>query len=150
MLGYWERPEESAATLRDGWLRTGDLGSRDDEGYVSLSGRARDMYISGGENVYAAEVEQVLAEHPAIREVAVLGVPDPDWGEVGRVHAVLESGAELGLARLREWASERLAGFKLPSELVIEPELPRTASGKVQKHALAGDQDSSRPRPKGV
>jgi fatty-acyl-CoA synthase len=136
MLGYWERPEASAATLRDGWLRTGDLASRDDEGFITLTGRARDMYISGGENVYPAEVESVLAEHPAIREVAVVAVPDSEWGEAGRAHAVLESGAELLLEPLRSWASQRLARFKLPRELVIVASLPRTASGKVRKHEL--------------
>jgi fatty-acyl-CoA synthase len=136
MLGYWERPDETAATLRGGWLRTGDLAVRDDEGFITLTGRARDMYISGGENVYPAEVESVLAEHPAIREVAVVGVPDPDWGEVGCVHAVLEEGSELGLEALCDWAAERLASFKLPRDLVLEESLPRTASGKVQKHEL--------------
>ncbi|MEE2665300.1 MAG: long-chain fatty acid--CoA ligase [Myxococcota bacterium] len=136
MLGYWERPDDSAETLRGDWLRTGDLASRDDEGFVTLTGRAHDMYISGGENVYPAEIESVLAEHPAIREVAVIAVPDPDWGEAGRAHAVLEAGATLRLEQLRHWASERLARFKLPRELVIVTSLPRTASGKVQKHEL--------------
>ena len=136
MLGYWERPEDSAETLRGEWLRTGDLARRDDEGFVTLTGRARDMYVSGGENVYPAEVERVLAEHPAIREVAVIAVPDRDWGEAGRAHAVLEAGATLQLEPLRHWASERLARFKLPRELVIVGSLPRTASGKVQKHQL--------------
>jgi len=137
MLGYWERAEETAATLRGEWLRTGDLASRDEEGFVTLSGRARDMYISGGENVYAAEVENALCEHPAIRELAVRGVPDPEWGEAGCAHVVLEPGATLTIETLRSWATDRLARFKLPRDLVIESELPRTASGKVRKHELA-------------
>jgi len=136
MLGYWERPEATTETLVDGWLHTRDLGSRDDEGYVTLVGRARDMFISGGENVYPAEVERVYREHPAIREVAVVGVPDERWGEVGRAHVVLEPGASLDLDALDAWASEQLARFKIPHHVVVERELPHTASGKVQKHKL--------------
>jgi fatty-acyl-CoA synthase len=136
MTGYWEREEETAATLRGEWLRTGDLARRDADGFVTLSGRARDMYISGGENVYPAEVEAVLAEHPSVSEIAVVGVADGEWGEVGRAHVVLTPEAQLDLAELREWASERLARFKLPRDLVVEPHLPRTASGKVEKFRL--------------
>jgi fatty-acyl-CoA synthase len=136
MLGYWERPEATAETLVEGWLHTRDLGTRDDEGYITLVGRARDMFISGGENVYPAEIERVYREHPAIREVAVVGVPDERWGEVGRAHVVVEPGAELDLEALDAWASEQLARFKIPHHVVVEPELPHTASGKVQKHKL--------------
>ena len=136
MLGYWERPEATAETLRGAWLRTGDLASRDADGFVTLTGRARDLYISGGENVYPAEVEQVLEEHPAIREVAVVGLPDPDWGEAGCAYVTLEEGAALEIDGLRAWARDRLAAFKLPRSLVLTGPLPRTASGKVRKHAL--------------
>ena len=136
MLGYWQKPEETASTLSGGLLRTGDLATRDEEGFITLSGRARDMYISGGENVYPAEVEAALSQHPAIREVAVVGVANERWGEIGRAHVVLEAGEQLDVETLREWASSRLAGFKLPGELAVESELPRTASGKVQKHRL--------------
>jgi len=136
MLGYWGRPEETAATLVDGWLRTGDLATRDAEGFITLVGRARDMYISGGENVYPAEVEAVFREHPAIEEIAVVGVPDERWGEVGRAHVVLRAGTALDAEALRRWAGERLAKFKIPHAFVAERELPRTASGKVQKHRL--------------
>ncbi len=94
MLGYWERPEATAETLRDGWLRTGDLATRDEEGFITLVGRSREMFISGGENVYPAEVEASYSEHPAIREIAVVGIPDPRWGETGRAHVVLEPGAD--------------------------------------------------------
>jgi fatty-acyl-CoA synthase len=141
MLGYWERPEATAETLVEGWLHTRDLGSCDAEGYITLVGRARDMFISGGENVYPAEIEGVYREHPAIREVAVIGVPDERWGEVGRAHVVLEPGAELDVEALDVWAREQLARFKIPQQVVIEEELPHTASGKVQKHKLKAPSD---------
>jgi fatty-acyl-CoA synthase len=140
MLGYWRRPDATAETLReDGWLRTGDLGTRDAEGFIALCGRARDMYISGGENVYPAEIENVYAGHPAIAEIAVIGVPDPTWGEVGRAHAVLRSGASVDPHELNAWGRERLAAFKLPRHWSFERELPRTETGKVQKHRLGSE-----------
>jgi fatty-acyl-CoA synthase len=135
-LGYWQQPEASAQTLREGWVRTGDLATFDDEGFVTLIGRARDMYISGGENVYPAEVEGVYAEHAAIAEIAVVGVPDPKWGEVGVAHVVAARGAAWEPDAWRAWGSERLAGFKLPVRFVAADILPRTESGKVQKHRL--------------
>jgi fatty-acyl-CoA synthase len=137
MLGYWNDPEATAQTLRGDWLRTGDLASRDDEGFVTLVGRARHMYISGGENVYPAEVERVYAEHPDVSEIAVVGEPDPKWGEVGCAYVVPARGAKLEPEALREWGSERLARFKLPKRFVEVRELPRTETGKVQKHRLA-------------
>jgi acyl-CoA synthetase (AMP-forming)/AMP-acid ligase II len=136
MLGYWRRPESTAETLRGEWLRTGDLASVDGEGFLTLVGRARDMYISGGENVYPAEVEAVLAEHPAVREVAVVGTPDARWGESGRAFVVLAPGHALDPDALRAFAAERLARFKLPREFVAVASLPRTDTGKVQKHRL--------------
>jgi fatty-acyl-CoA synthase len=136
MLGYWNRPEATAETIRDGWLRTGDLGTFDDEGFVTLVGRARDLFISGGENVYPAEVEAVFGTHPAIREVGVVGVPDDRWGEVGRAYVVLAEGHPLDADALREWGRERLAVFKVPAEFVAVPALPRTETGKIQKHRL--------------
>jgi fatty-acyl-CoA synthase len=139
MLGYWRRPEETAASRIDGWHRTGDLGVMDEEGFVTLVGRLKELYISGGENVYPAEVERVLAQHRSVSEVAVVGVPDPRWGEVGRAY-VVPAGAPFDPAELLAWAGERLARYKLPREVVIVAELPRTASGKVQKHALLSSQ----------
>jgi len=136
MLGYWKRPEETAEVLRGGWLRTGDLATVDAEGFLTLVGRARDLYISGGENVYPAEVEAVYAEHPAVREIAVVGVPDPKWGEVGRAYVVPEGGSPLDAEALLAWGRERLAAFKLPREFVAVGALPRTETGKVQKHRL--------------
>jgi fatty-acyl-CoA synthase len=139
MLGYWNRPDETAATLRGDWLRTGDLATRDDEGFLTLVGRARDMYISGGENVYPAEVEAAYAQHPDVREIAVIGVPDPRWGEVGRAFVVPRDGCEVDAEKLRAWGAERLARFKLPRDFVAVASLPRTETGKVQKHRL-GDE----------
>jgi fatty-acyl-CoA synthase len=136
MLGYWNRPEATAETIRGEWLRTGDLATRDAEGFLTLVGRARDMYISGGENVYPAEVEGVLAQHPAVREVAVVGVPDERWGESGRAFVVLRDGAALDADALRAFAGQHLARFKLPREFVAVTSLPRTETGKVQKHLI--------------
>ena len=141
MTGYWERPEATAETLRDGWLRTGDLGSFDAEGFVTLVGRSKELFISGGENVYPRQVEGVYEQHPAIREVAVVGVPDPRWGEVGRAYVVLEPGAVLDPGALERFGRERLASFKVPRSFVAVSELPRTASGKVQKHRLRHEGD---------
>jgi fatty-acyl-CoA synthase len=138
MIGYWQRPEETAQVLRGEWLRTGDLASVDDEGFLTLVGRARDMYISGGENVYPAEIEAVYEEHPAIREIAVVGVPHERWGEVGHAFCVPEAGASLDPEALRAWGAERLAGFKLPVHWSAVEALPRTETGKVQKHRLVG------------
>jgi fatty-acyl-CoA synthase len=136
MLGYWRRPEATAETLRGEWLRTGDLATRDADFDVTLVGRAREMYISGGENVYPAEVEAVLGLHPDVEEVAIVAVPDPEWGEVGRAHVVPKPGRTLDPDALRTWLETRLARYKQPRTFVVEPSLPRTASGKVQKHRL--------------
>jgi fatty-acyl-CoA synthase len=141
MLGYWNRPEATAETIRGEWLRTGDLATRDDEGFLTLVGRARHMYISGGENVYPAEIERVYAEHPAVAEIAVVGVPDPRWGEVGCAYVVPAAGARFDPEALRAWGGERLARFKLPKRFVEVAELPRTETGKVQKHRLAESLD---------
>ncbi len=136
MLGYWNRPDATAETLRDGWLRTGDLAAFDDEGFVTLTGRSRDLYISGGENVYPAQIEAAYLEHPAVREVAVVGVPDERWGEAGCAFVVLAEGARLDPEDLRRFGRQRLAPFKVPREFVAVDALPRTATGKVQKHRL--------------
>ena len=135
MLGYWRRAGETRAALQDGWHRTGDLGQLDDEGFLRLVGRLKEMYISGGENVYPAEVEHVLEQHPNVAEAAVVGVAHPEWGETGRAYVVaLER--PLDADAVLRWCRARLAGYKCPRELVVVDELPRTASGKVQKHRL--------------
>jgi fatty-acyl-CoA synthase len=141
MLGYWRRPDATAATIRGEWLRTGDLATRDGEGFLSLVGRARDMYISGGENVYPAEIERVLALHPDVGEVAVVGVHDPKWGEAGRAYIVLEPGHSLDAPALRTWAAKQLAPFKLPREFASVEALPRNETGKVQKQRLLERKD---------
>ena len=141
MLGYWQRPEANAETLRDGWLRTGDLATRDEDFDVTLVGRGREMYISGGENVYPAEIEATLVEHEAIAEAAVVAVADAEWGEVGHAHVVPAPGSEVTPEQILEWLSTRLARFKQPRRIVIETSLPRTASGKVQKHKLSTGSD---------
>ncbi|MGE4605710.1 MAG: AMP-binding protein [Myxococcota bacterium] len=135
-LGYWKRRDATSETLRDGWVRTGDLAKIDGEGFVTLAGRADDMYISGGENVYPAEIEGVYAEHPAIREIAIIATPHPKWGETGLAYIVQSKGARFDPAELEAWGAERLARFKLPSRFVATESLPRTPSGKVQKHRL--------------
>ncbi len=136
MLGYWRRPEETAETLREGWVLTGDLACRDAEGFVSLVGRSREMYISGGENVYPAEVEAAYALHEGIAEIAVVARSDPQWTEVGAAYVVFREGYHLDAQALSEWGRERLAGYKVPRSFNAVNELPRTASGKVQKHRL--------------
>lgn len=137
MLGYWERPEASAETLRDGWLRTGDLGSFDAEGFVTLTGRSRELFISGGENVSPRQVEAAYEAHPHVREIAVVGVPDATYGEVGCAFLVLAEGATLDSEALGAFGRERLAAFKVPKRFVAVKELPRTATGKIQKFRLA-------------
>lgn len=139
MLGYWERPEANAETLRGEWLRTGDLGSFDEEGFVTLTGRARDMFISGGENVYPRQVEAVYETHPDVLEMAVIGVPHERWGEAGHAYVLPRPGAELEPEALRAWGRERLASFKVPNSFEVVEELPRTVTGKVQKFRLGSD-----------
>ncbi|MCB9748676.1 MAG: long-chain fatty acid--CoA ligase [Myxococcales bacterium] len=138
--GYWNNPEATAAALTpDGWLRTGDLARRDEGGCVTIVGRSKDMFISGGENIYPAEIESALAGHPGVEAVAVIGVPHPRWGEVGRAIVVRRAGAAgegLDEARLLEHARGQLARYKLPRSVVFVEALPRTGAGKIDKRAL--------------
>jgi len=136
MLGYWQRPEETAAALRNGWLHTGDLGRVDEHGYVYLLDRAKDLIISGGSNVYAVEVEAVLAAHPAVRDVAVVGVPDRKWGEVVTAVVVSPTAGDALRDELEALCAGSLAGYKRPRGYVFVDELPRNAYGKVLKRAL--------------
>ncbi|MBN8230430.1 long-chain fatty acid--CoA ligase [Corallococcus macrosporus] len=135
--GYWCRPEETARTFVDGWLRTGDLASRDARGFFRIEGRAKDLIISGGENIHPSEVESVLAGHPDVAEVAVIGVPDPKWGEVPRALIVPRPGTEPTLEALVAFCSGRLARYKLPRTLRLLDALPRTPAGKVDRRGLA-------------
>lgn len=137
--GYWNRPQETAqAFTSDGWFRTGDIARRDEDGFVTLVDRRKDMFISGGENVYPAEVEMALLDHPDISEVAVIGISDARWGEVGRAFVVLKAGRVLDPAVLATHCAARIARYKVPKEFLLTDALPRTASGKIQKHILRG------------
>lgn len=137
MKGYWNKPEATAAAIDSaGWFHTGDVGYFDEDGFLFICDRVKDMIITGGENVYPAEVEAVLYAHPAIAEVAVLGQPDEKWGEAVVAVAALKPGQTLTLEVLRGWASERLAKYKLPSRLETVDALPRNPAGKVLKFEL--------------
>ena len=134
--GYWGRPEETAQAVADGWLRTGDVAVMTDGGRVRIIDRIKDMYISGGENVYPVEIEDVLYQHPAVAEAAVVGVPDERWGETGAAWLVLAEGSAAGPDELRSWLRPRLATFKVPRDIHLVAELPRNATGKILKADL--------------
>jgi fatty-acyl-CoA synthase len=135
--GYWNQPEETAAVrLPGGWLRTGDLARRDADGCTTIVGRTKDLIISGGENIYPAEVESVLAAHPAVAEACVIPVSDPRWGEVGRAIIVIRDGAPADAEALLAFCRERLARYKVPKRVVFAPALPHTGAGKIDKKAL--------------
>ena len=136
MLGYWNQPEETALALRDGWMHTGDAGYMDDDGYVFIVDRIKDMIVSGGENVYSAEVENAIAQHPAVLACAVIGVPDPKWGE--RVHAVvaLKPGHQVTTAELRDHAKSLIASYKAPRSAEFVDQFPLSAAGKILKRDL--------------
>lgn len=136
MTGYWGKPEETAAVLQDGWYRTGDVGTIDDDGYLRIHDRMKDMYISGGENVYPAEVENALLNVPEVLEAAVIGVDDERWGESGVAFVVLESAGSHTGEQIREQLATRLAKYKVPREVRVVEEMPRTTTGKIQKHVL--------------
>jgi acyl-CoA synthetase (AMP-forming)/AMP-acid ligase II len=136
MMGYWNKPEETAEALREGWMYTGDGGFMDERGYLFIADRIKDMIISGGENVYSTEVESAVASHPAVAQVAVIGIPDAEWGE--RVHAmvILAPGAELTLDQLRSHCRAQIAGYKCPRSFDVVTEFPISGAGKVLKREL--------------
>jgi fatty-acyl-CoA synthase len=138
MKEYWKRPEETKRVFRDGWYLTGDLARMDEEGYVFIVDRKKDMYISGGENVYPAEVERVLTSHPGIAEAAVVGVKDEKWGEAGKAFIVPTKDSKATEGEILEFCKGKLASYKIPKYLAFLPELPKTASGKVKKFELRG------------
>jgi long-chain acyl-CoA synthetase len=145
--GYFDRPAETAsAHASEGWLRTGDGGYVDDDGYLFLTDRIKDMIVSGGENVYPAEVEEALAQHPAVDEVTVIGIPDERWGEAVKALVIPVAGARPGVEELLTFARERLAGYKLPRSIDFVDEFPRTPSGKVVKQTLRANY-AGVPRP---
>ena len=136
MAGYWQEPERTAEALVDGWYHSGDAGSFDDEGFLHIRDRYKDMIISGGENVYPAEIESALLELPGVVEAAVIGVPDETWGEVGLAVLVLAPHTERDPEAIRAPLRERLAGFKVPRHVEFADELPKTATGKIRKPDL--------------
>lgn len=136
MKMYYKKPEETAETLRDGWLHTGDLGIRDEEGFIYIVDRSKDMIISGGENVYSVEVENVLNGHPQIADVAIIGTADPRWGEVVTAIIVQKQGETIDVAELEVFCREQLSAYKIPRKIIFEKELPRNASGKLMKYKL--------------
>lgn len=137
MSGYWNRPDATCATLdAEGWVHTGDAGYLDDDGYLYVRSRVKEMIISGAENVYPAEVENALSSHPGVAEVAVIGLPDEHWGEIVTAVVVARQGFPLKADELRAWARERIAGYKLPKGIHFVGELPLTSIGKIDKRAL--------------
>jgi fatty-acyl-CoA synthase len=134
--GYWRNPEATAETIVDGWFHTGDMAHKDADGFYYIDGRYKDMIKSGGENIYAAEVEAVVREHPAVKDAALIGKPDLVWGEVGLMVIVLENGRQIAPEELRRHCLDRLARYKIPKEFTIAAELPYSAYGKVEKNKL--------------
>lgn len=136
MAGYWRRPEETQETLRGGWLHTGDVGRMDNDGYVYILDRNKDMVISGGLNIYPREIEEVLIEHSAVLEACVFGVPDPKWGEAVRAHVVLEAGRTATEEELVEHLRDSLARYKVPKAVELVDAIPKTPYGKIDKKAV--------------
>jgi acyl-CoA synthetase (AMP-forming)/AMP-acid ligase II len=137
MAGYWGKPEATAETITpEGWLRSGDIGRVDADGFVYIEDRLKDMIISGGENIYSSEVEQVVAEYPAVAEVAVIGIPDDKWGEAVLALVTVVPGQTVDEAELIAFCRDRLAHFKCPSKVTVIGELPRTPTGKILKRSL--------------
>ena len=137
MMGYWERPEETAKAVIDGWMHTGDGGYMDEEGYVYLVDRVKDMIISGGENVYSMEVENVIAQHPAVSQCAVIGIPSEQWGETVHAFVIPKAGAEVNAAEIIAFCKEKIAGYKCPRSVDIrERAVSAVGAGKVLKREL--------------
>jgi long-chain acyl-CoA synthetase len=145
MNGYWKQPEATAETLRNGWLHTGDIGRMDDAGYVFILDRSKDMVISGGLNVYPREIEEVLLRHPAISQAAVIGVPDPKWGEAVKA-VVVADGSGLSEADVIAFCGENLAGYKKPKSVDFVDDLPKTTYGKIDKKTIRAPYWAGRDR----
>jgi acyl-CoA synthetase (AMP-forming)/AMP-acid ligase II len=141
MLGYWDNDAATRTAIDAArWMHTGDLATMDDEGYLNIVGRIKDMIIRGGENVYCVEIENRLVEHPDVADAAVIGVPHPELGEEVKAVVQLEPGASLGDAEVQAWVAEALAGFKVPAYVeIVADKLPRNASGKLLKNVLRGE-----------
>jgi acyl-CoA synthetase (AMP-forming)/AMP-acid ligase II len=137
MEGYHNKPEATAETITaDGWFRSGDIGRVDDEGFIFVEDRLKDMIISGGENIYSVEVERALTDHPAVMDAAVFGIPDDKWGESVKAAVELSAGAEVTPEELIAWCKEKLAGYKCPRSVDIFEALPRNPTGKLLKKDL--------------
>jgi long-chain acyl-CoA synthetase len=136
MIGYWADPVATDAALRDGWLLTGDLAWQDNDGFYWFAGRKKELIIRGGSNVSPQEVEEVLCAHPAVRAAGIVGVPDGEWGERVVAWVVLREGMTAGQEDLVRFVGDRLAAFKVPSQVTFTQELPMTATGKLRRHAL--------------
>ncbi len=145
MKEYWQDPVKTEETIKYGWLHTGDLARQDEDGYYYLVGRAKNMYISGGENVYPVEVERVLANCPGVREVAVIGVPDQTWGEVGVAYIIPEPGQHLDAQTVLAFCRDRLSRYKHPRRVVFCTDFPRTSLGKIRKSLLHHGNQHTRP-----
>jgi len=136
MLGYWNKPEATAEAVRDGWMHTGDGGYMDEEGFVYIVDRIKDMIVTGGENVYSVEVENAVAKHAAVMQCAVIGIPDDQWGELVHACVVPYSGASVTLDELQQHCKSMIANYKVPRSLEIMESLPMSGAGKILKKTL--------------
>jgi fatty-acyl-CoA synthase len=144
MKGYYQDPEATANVMRGGWFHTGDGAVVHQNGYAEIRDRLKDVIISGGENISSVEVEGVMLKHPAVQEVAIVGLPHERWGEAPQAFVVLKAGTTATEDELRQFARDRLAHFKAPHGVTFLAELPKTATGKVQKYVLRGNSGLSR------
>ncbi|MGH2373908.1 MAG: AMP-binding protein, partial [bacterium] len=144
MKGYWNKPDESAATLRDGWLFTGDIAKTDEDGFFYIVDRKKEMLITGGLNVYPREVEEVLYAHPAVLEAALIGVPDSHRGEVGKAFVTLRPGAKATADELLDYCTQHMAAFKVPKSIEFRDSLPKSLIGKVLRRVLADEERAAR------
>ena len=140
MKGYWKNPEATQQTLQNGWLYTGDIAKMDEDGFLYIVGRKKEMIIAGGYNIYPAEIEEVLYEHPAVSEAIVYGIPDAYRGETVKASIVLKPEMHATEAEIIEWCRERLAAYKSPRFIDIRTELPKTAVGKLLRRALVEEE----------
>jgi acyl-CoA synthetase (AMP-forming)/AMP-acid ligase II len=136
MVGYWGRPELSAETIRDGWMWTGDIATWDSDGYIFIVDRAKDMIISGGENIYSTQVEAAIHQHPGVLESAVFGIPDDEWGESVKAVVVLKPGMEATAQDIIDTAAQHLASYQKPKSVDFVDSLPKAPTGKILKRAL--------------